>query len=47
MPRDFSETKLLDRLSPRKKIRLAKDFSTSWKEGRAFNKRQVADGCGR
>jgi polyphosphate kinase 2 (PPK2 family) len=45
MPRDFSETKLLDRLvvPPRKKIRLAEDFSTSWKEGRAFNKRQAAD----
>ena len=45
MPRDFSDTKLLDRLvvPPGRKIKLAKDFATSWKEGRAFNKRQAAE----
>ena len=38
MPRDFSETKLLDRMivPPGRKIKLAKDFSTSWKEGPRF-----------
>jgi PPK2 family polyphosphate:nucleotide phosphotransferase len=42
MPR-FSETSYLDRLivPPGKKIKLAKDFTTSWKEGRAFNKREA------
>jgi PPK2 family polyphosphate:nucleotide phosphotransferase len=45
MPRDFSETKLLDRLivRPGRKVKLAKDFATSWKEGRAFDKRRAAD----
>ena len=45
MPRDFSETKLLDRLivRPGRKVKLAKDFATSWKEGRAFDKRQAAE----
>jgi len=44
MPR-FSETSLLDRLivPPRKKIKLARDFATSWKEGRAFGKREAAE----
>jgi PPK2 family polyphosphate:nucleotide phosphotransferase len=44
MPRDFSDTKLLDRLvvKPGRKVRLAKDFATSWKEGRDFNKHQAA-----
>jgi PPK2 family polyphosphate:nucleotide phosphotransferase len=44
MPR-FSETKLLDRLiaPPGKKIKLAKDFATSWKEGRAFAKEEAAE----
>jgi len=43
MPRDFSETRLLDRLvvTPGRKVRLAKDFATSWKEGRAFDKQQA------
>ena len=43
MPRDFSETKLLERLivRPGRKVKLAKDFATSWKEGRAFDKRQA------
>jgi PPK2 family polyphosphate:nucleotide phosphotransferase len=42
MPR-FSETKLLERLivTPGKKIKLARDFATSWKEGRAFNKHEA------
>jgi PPK2 family polyphosphate:nucleotide phosphotransferase len=45
MPRDFSDTKLLDRLvvAPGRKIKLAKNFATSWKEGRAFGKRQAAE----
>ena len=45
MPRDFSETKLLDRLivRPGRKVKLATDFSTSWKEGRAFDKRRAAE----
>src|SRR5215831_2414754 len=45
MPRNFNETKLLDRLivPPGRKIKLATDFSTSWKEGRAFDKRQAAE----
>src|SRR5215831_17403784 len=45
MPRNFNETKLLDRLivPPGRKIKLATDFSTSWKEGRAFGKRQAAE----
>ena len=44
MPRDFSETKLLDRLvvPPGRKVILAKDYATSWKEGRAFDKRRAA-----
>ncbi|HEY7333853.1 MAG TPA: polyphosphate kinase 2 family protein [Bryobacteraceae bacterium] len=44
MPR-FSETKLLDHLivRPGKKMRLAKDFATSWEEGRAFGKREAAE----
>jgi PPK2 family polyphosphate:nucleotide phosphotransferase len=44
MPRDFSETKILDRLiaPPGKKIKLARDFATSWKEGRAFGKDEAA-----
>ena len=43
MPRDFSETKLLDRLvvPPGRKVILAKDYATSWKEGRAFDKRRA------
>ena len=45
MPRDFSETKLLDRMivPPGRKIKLARDFATSWKEGRAFDKRRAAE----
>jgi len=45
MPRDFSNTKLLDRLvvSPGRKIKLATNFATSWKEGRAFDKRRAAE----
>jgi PPK2 family polyphosphate:nucleotide phosphotransferase len=45
MPRDFTETKLLERLvvPPGKKINLAKEFETSWKEGRAFGKGQAAE----
>jgi len=45
MPEDFSETKLLDRMivPPGRKIKLAKDFATSWKEGRAFDKRQATE----
>ena len=45
MPRDFSAPQLLDRLivTPGRKIKLAKDFATSWKEGRAFGKRQAAE----
>jgi PPK2 family polyphosphate:nucleotide phosphotransferase len=45
MPRDFSETKLLDRLvvSPGRKIKLATDFATSWKGGRAFDKRRATE----
>lgn len=45
MPRDFSDTRLLDRLvvTPGRKVRLAKDFATSWKEGRAFDKQQAAE----
>src|SRR5215469_3652467 len=44
MPRDFSDTKVLDRLvvAPGRRISLAKDFETSWKEGRAFDKRPAA-----
>jgi polyphosphate kinase 2 (PPK2 family) len=44
MPR-FSDTKLLDHLivPPGKKIKLAKDFATSWKEGRAFDKHEAAE----
>jgi PPK2 family polyphosphate:nucleotide phosphotransferase len=44
MPRDFSDAKLLDRLiaPPGKKIKLARDFATSWKEGRAFGKDEAA-----
>jgi PPK2 family polyphosphate:nucleotide phosphotransferase len=44
MPR-FSETKLLKRLivPPGKEIKLARDFSTSWQEGRAFGKREAAE----
>src|SRR5215471_170765 len=45
MPRDFSDTKVLDRLvvAPGRRISLAKDFATSWKEGRAFDKRRAAE----
>ena len=45
MPRDFAETKLMDRLivPPGRKIRLAKDFATSWKEGRTFDKRRAGE----
>src|SRR5215472_13478206 len=45
MPKDFSETKLLDRLvvPPGRKVILAKDFATSWKEGRVFDKRRAAE----
>src|SRR5215471_8104101 len=45
MPKDFSETKLLDRLvvPPGHKVALAKDFATSWKEGRDFDKRRAAE----
>jgi PPK2 family polyphosphate:nucleotide phosphotransferase len=45
MPKDFSKTKLLDRLiaPPGKKIKLARDFATSWKEGRAFGKQEAAE----
>ena len=45
MPRDFSDTGLLDRLvvTPGRKVRLRKDFATSWKEGRAFDKQQAAE----
>ena len=45
MPRDFSDTRLLGRLivTPGRKIRLAKDFATSWKEGRAFDKQHAAE----
>jgi len=44
MPR-FSETGLLDCLivPPGKKIKLAKDFATSWKEGRAFSKQEAKE----
>lgn len=44
MPR-FSETNLLDRLvvPPGKKIKLARDFATAWKEGRAFGKQEAAE----
>ena len=43
MPEDFSDTTLLKRLivPPGRKIKLAADFATSWKEGRAFDKRQA------
>ena len=45
MPKDFSETKLLDRLiaPPGEKIKLAKDFATSWKQGRAFGKEEAEE----
>src|SRR5262249_44784362 len=45
MPEDFSDKTLLKRLvvPPGRKIKLAKDFATSWKEGRAFDKRQAAE----
>src|SRR5215467_3162278 len=45
MPKNFSETKLLDRLiaPPGEKIKLAKDFATSWKEGRAFGKEEAEE----
>jgi PPK2 family polyphosphate:nucleotide phosphotransferase len=45
MPQDFSDTKLLDRLvvAPGRKIELARDFATSWKEGRDFDKRRAAE----
>src|SRR5215469_15247249 len=44
MPRLF-ETSLLDHLivPPGKKIKLARDFATSWKEGRAFDKQEAAE----
>jgi PPK2 family polyphosphate:nucleotide phosphotransferase len=44
MPR-FSETSHLDRLivPPGKKTKLARDFATSWKEGRAFGKREAEE----
>jgi PPK2 family polyphosphate:nucleotide phosphotransferase len=43
MPEDYSDTKLLKRLivPPGRKIKLAEDFATSWKEGRAFDKWQA------
>jgi len=45
MPRDFSDTRLLGRLvvEPGRKVRLAKDFATSWKEGRAFGKQEAEE----
>jgi PPK2 family polyphosphate:nucleotide phosphotransferase len=45
MPHDFSEIELLDRLivPPGRKIKLAKDFTTSWKEGRAFDKGRATE----
>jgi len=45
MPRDFSDTRLLDRLivKPGRKVTLARDFATSWKEGRSFDKQQAAE----
>jgi PPK2 family polyphosphate:nucleotide phosphotransferase len=45
MPRDFAETKLLERLvvPPGQKINLPSDFATSWKEGRAFGKGRAAE----
>jgi PPK2 family polyphosphate:nucleotide phosphotransferase len=45
MPRDFTETKLLKRLivPPKKTVNLAKDFKTTWKEGREFGKGQAAE----
>ncbi|HKE26093.1 MAG TPA: polyphosphate kinase 2 family protein [Bryobacteraceae bacterium] len=45
MPREFSETKLVKRLivPPGRKIKLSRDFATSWKEGRAFDKHHAAE----
>jgi polyphosphate kinase 2 (PPK2 family) len=45
MPRDFSDTKLLERLAVflEGKIKLARDLSRTWKEGRAFDKRRAAE----
>jgi PPK2 family polyphosphate:nucleotide phosphotransferase len=45
MPREFSETELVERLivPPGRKIKLSRDFATSWKEGRAFDKRHAAE----
>jgi PPK2 family polyphosphate:nucleotide phosphotransferase len=40
----FSETEMVERLivPPGRKIKLSRDFATSWKEGRAFDKRDAA-----
>jgi PPK2 family polyphosphate:nucleotide phosphotransferase len=45
MPREFSERELLERLivPPGQKIKLSRDFATSWKEGRAFDKLHAAE----
>ena len=45
MPEDFSDKTLLKRLivQPGRKIKLATDFATSWKEGRTFDKRHAAE----
>lgn len=45
MPREFSETELVKRLivPPGRKIKLSRDFPTSWKEGRKFDKRHAAE----
>lgn len=45
MPREFSETELVKRLivPPGRKIKLSRDFPTSWKEGRKFGKRHAAE----
>src|SRR5215469_15544763 len=45
MPQDFSETELLNRMvvSPGRRVTLAKDHTTSWEEGRAFDKRRAAE----
>jgi PPK2 family polyphosphate:nucleotide phosphotransferase len=45
MPRDLPGTELVERLMvpPGRKIKLSRDFATSWKEGRAFDKRHAAE----
>lgn len=45
MPLEFSETEMVKRLivPPGRKIKLSRDFATSWKEGRAFDKRDAAE----